>query len=92
MWPGTPAVVGRQLKVSNEDEVCPGCGNRYDGDNLCMPSACQDEVPPAETHSCGYLEGSFACKIRHININAGAARSNKGMKEQWENRKTPPSS
>lgn len=24
------------------DEVC-SCGNRFDGDNLCMPSACQWE-------------------------------------------------
>jgi hypothetical protein len=26
-------------------------------------------------HSCGYPEDTFACKIRHLHINSGAAKS-----------------
>lgn len=29
----------------------------------------------AEKHSCGYEEGTFACKIRHLQINTGAAKA-----------------
>jgi hypothetical protein len=28
-----------------------------------------------ELHSCGHPEGSFACKIRHIHMNTGAAKA-----------------
>jgi hypothetical protein len=30
-----------------------------------------------ERHDCGYFEGTFACKIRHIQINTGAAKAAK---------------
>lgn len=33
-----------------------------------------DETP-AELHSCGYPEDTFACKIRHLHINTGDAKS-----------------
>lgn len=33
-----------------------------------------EETP--DLHSCGYVEDTFACKIRHIQINTGAANSN----------------
>jgi hypothetical protein len=33
-------------------------------------------VPLVETcEDCGYAEGSFACKIRHLSINTGAAKA-----------------
>jgi hypothetical protein len=28
-----------------------------------------------ELHDCGYPDGSFACKIRHVQINTGAAKA-----------------
>jgi hypothetical protein len=28
-----------------------------------------------EPHSCGWPEDTFACKIRHLQINTGAAKS-----------------
>jgi hypothetical protein len=28
-----------------------------------------------ELHSCGYPEGTFACKIRHLQLNTGAAKA-----------------
>jgi hypothetical protein len=28
-----------------------------------------------ELHSCGYPEDTFACKIRHLQINTGAAKA-----------------
>lgn len=28
-----------------------------------------------QKHSCGYPEGTFACKIRHLQINTGDAKS-----------------
>jgi hypothetical protein len=30
-----------------------------------------------ESHSCGYPEGSFACRIRHIHLNTGDAKAAK---------------
>lgn len=27
-----------------------------------------------DPHSCGYLEDSFACRIRHVSINTGWAK------------------
>ncbi len=33
-----------------------------------------DETP--ELHSCGYIEDTFACRIRHMHMNTGAANSN----------------
>ena len=32
------------------------------------------EVEP-EDHECGYPEGSFACRIRHVQINTGCAKA-----------------
>ena len=31
------------------------------------------QQPPR--HSCGYVEGTFACKIRHLQINTGVAKA-----------------
>ena len=31
----------------------------------------------AELHDCGWPEDSFACKIRHLQINTGAAKAGK---------------
>lgn len=31
--------------------------------------------PEHELHDCGYPVGTFACKIRHIQINTGAAKA-----------------
>ena len=31
----------------------------------------------AELHTCGWPEDSFACKIRHLQINTGAAKAGK---------------
>ena len=28
-----------------------------------------------ELHTCGYVEDSFACKIRHLQINTGDAKA-----------------
>lgn len=28
-----------------------------------------------QLHECGYFEGTFACKIRHIHLNTGAAKA-----------------
>lgn len=35
-----------------------------------------DDTPEAEVdelHDCGYEEGSFACRIRHVSLQTGAA-------------------
>lgn len=32
-----------------------------------------DEVEEQDLHTCGYPEDSFACKIRHISLQTGAA-------------------
>ncbi len=35
-----------RVNDGHEDELdmyCPGCGNPYEGNNFCMPSACQWE-------------------------------------------------
>lgn len=29
----------------------------------------------ARVHVCGYEEGSFACRIRHVHLNTGAAKA-----------------
>lgn len=33
--------------------------------------------PPshAQVHACGYPEGSFACRIRHVHLNTGDAKA-----------------
>lgn len=33
------------------------------------------ETEVGEIHECGYPENSFACRIRHIQINTGAAKA-----------------
>lgn len=33
------------------------------------------ELPAEPVHSCGYPEDSFACRIRHIQMNTGAAKA-----------------
>jgi hypothetical protein len=43
-----------------------------------MPPACDTPIRHGherQKHSCGYVEGTFACKIRHLQINTGAAKS-----------------
>lgn len=35
-------------------------------------------------HSCGYEEDSFACKIRHIQINTGDAKSDSSKISRWD--------
>lgn len=38
-----------------------------------------------ELHDCGYPEDSFACKIRHIQINTGDAKAHKdGSGNRWD--------
>jgi hypothetical protein len=39
-----------------------------------------DNDSPDVEHSCGYPEGTFACKIRHLSINTGDA---KAAKDKW---------
>lgn len=34
-------------------------------------------MPETKCQKCGYPEGSFACKIRHIHMNTGDAKSAK---------------
>jgi hypothetical protein len=41
-------------------------------DDLEYPWICQCSD---ELHSCGYVEDTFACKIRHIQINTGDAKA-----------------
>jgi len=44
--------------LGKNDNMCPGCGNTYGDDNLCMPSACQWEgVDRPATPSSGVTEG-----------------------------------
>lgn len=38
-------------------------------------------IKHGEKHSCGFVEDTFACKIRHIQINTGAANSNRS---RWD--------
>ena len=33
------------------------------------------EEGPYGVHSCGYIDGSFACRIRHVQMNTGAAKA-----------------
>lgn len=43
-------------------------------DDDWLECAVDPDDPWAETpemHSCGYPDGSFACKIRHVAINTG---------------------
>lgn len=37
-----------------------------------------------ELHDCGYPEDSFACKIRHIQINTGDAKANPKSGSRWD--------
>lgn len=37
-----------------------------------------------ELHSCGYEEDSFACKIRHIQINTGDAKADSSKISRWD--------
>lgn len=39
------------------------------------PEHFQDEQLPIDCSGCGYQIGSFACKIRHLQINTGAAKA-----------------
>lgn len=34
-----------------------------------------------DCESCGYPEGSFACKIRHIELNTGSAKAANDFKK-----------
>jgi hypothetical protein len=34
----------------------------------------------SEVHSCGYPEDTFACKIRHLQINTGAAKADESKR------------
>jgi hypothetical protein len=43
----------------SDAEVC-SCGNRFDGDNLCMVSACQWEDIESE-HPCGDFPAPCNC-------------------------------
>jgi hypothetical protein len=45
----------------------------------------ENEKPENDTkHTCGYEEDSFACKIRHIQINTGVAKANKDDGNRWD--------
>jgi hypothetical protein len=39
-----------------------------------------DNDSPEDDHSCGYPEDSFACRIRHIQMNTGDA---KAARDKW---------
>lgn len=51
---------------------CPGCGNPFDGDNYCMPSACQwegmeNEGAAARLEAAARLiPGRAAASLRHV--------------------------
>ena len=34
----------------------------------------------APRHECGYIEGTFACKIRHVQMNTGFAKAYEDFK------------
>ena len=36
-----------------------------------------DEAAEYGICSCGYIDGSFACRIRHVQMNTGAAKAAK---------------
>lgn len=42
----------------------------------------EEETP--ELHSCGYEEDTFACKIRHLQINSGSAKANPQSGSRWD--------
>lgn len=35
---------------------------------------------PDIIHTCGYQEGTFACKIRHLQLNTGSAKAANDLK------------
>ena len=47
-------------------------GELFDASNMLEAGSRPD---PSVIHDCGWPEGSFACKIRHINMNSGAAKA-----------------
>lgn len=64
--------------TSKNAEDCVKCSNR---DDLEYPWIC-DCVE--ELHDCGYVEDSFACKIRHIQINTGDAKADSTKISRWD--------
>lgn len=57
-----------------------------DDDTICVAHGGPTEdcayVKHGELHECGYIEDTFACRIRHIQINTGDANSNRSRWDQ----------
>lgn len=64
--------------TSKNAEDCPKCSLR---DDLEYPWICDCTE---QLHSCGYTEDSFACKIRHIQINTGDAKADPSKISRWD--------
>jgi hypothetical protein len=55
-------------------EVCPTCQDVLESRQSYITH--RQIKHPDEVHTCGFPEDSFACKIRHLQVNSGVAKAN----------------